>query len=39
MLSAYASGSHISMMVSNPLGPSIRRSKVAPDAVLSARCR
>ena len=31
MLSAQASGSHLSMMVSNPLGPSIRRSKVAPD--------
>jgi hypothetical protein len=30
MFSAQASGSHLSMMVSNPLRPSIRRSKVAP---------
>ena len=29
MFSAHASGSHISMMVSKPLGPSTLRSKVA----------
>ena len=36
MFSAHASGSHISMIVSNPLGPNIRRSKVAPAGSTAA---
>jgi hypothetical protein len=39
MFSAQASGSHISMIVSNPMGPNIRRSKLAHRWVEAQRGR